>query len=347
MPQGSSLSTTNRSRNRNQMEGRAGLRDPLLGGDVEDQAKGEGEGDRGHGQQITFLEMAVWATYLLFLGAVFVGAVPVMESTFLELGFMYYQPFVPFVACVWLWGGCTWVWTSMRLDYAVMFDTEDSRVHLAPPDVVRMAMFLTAMVLTSAAAFAYTSAQRFDGAASTVIVLLYVFTPVVALVPINTFYLPTRQYFFRTLARVLVPVGEIRFADFLLADVLTSLSKAGSDFERALCHMTTGDMLAAIDEEETRRCGSMSLHIPLALAFPYFVRLVQCLRVYRDHGGSHNLGNALKYSTAFPVIALSAMKYHVAMDLWQGVYKPLWMAAAIINSSFSFYWDLARDWDFT
>ena len=37
------------------------------------------------------MQMAVWATYLLFLGAVFVGAVPVMESTFLELWFMYYQ----------------------------------------------------------------------------------------------------------------------------------------------------------------------------------------------------------------------------------------------------------------
>ena len=44
-----------------------------------------------------------------------------------------------------------------------------------------------------------------------------------------------RQFFTSTLYRVATPVREVTWADFLLADVLTSLAKALSDTERAVC----------------------------------------------------------------------------------------------------------------
>ena len=56
--------------------------------------------------------------------------------------------------------------------------------------------------------------------------------------------------------------------------------------------------------------------------------------------------SAIKYSTAFPVIILSAVKYHVELEAWRGFYRPLWIAAAILNTCYSYYWDIARDWDF-
>ena len=56
-------------------------------------------------------------------------------------------------------------------------------------------------------------------------------------------------------------------------------------------------------------CGSSSWILPLGLALPYAWRLAQCLRVYRDTGARPQLFNALKYSTAFPVILFSALKY--------------------------------------
>lgn len=54
---------------------------------------------------------------------------------------------------------------------------------------------------------------------------------------------------------------------------------------------------------------------------------------------------ALKYSTAVPVIFLSALKYHVIPDRWTHFYRPLWLLAGVVNSSYSFYWDVTRDWD--
>ncbi len=55
--------------------------------------------------------------------------------------------------------------------------------------------------------------------------------------------------------------------------------------------------------------------------------------------------NAIKYSTAFPVIVFSAMKYQVSVEDWHGFYKPLWLIAALINSSYSYFWDIERDWE--
>ena len=65
-------------------------------------------------------------------------------------------------------------------------------------------------------------------------------------------------------------------------------------------------------------------------------------------GGQH-LANALKYSTAFPVIFLTALLRNATGDgqaASTGLYRA-WVAASLINSFYSFYWDVAKDWDLT
>lgn len=39
------------------------------------------------------------------------------------------------------------------------------------------------------------------------------------------------------------------------------------------------------------------------------------------------------------------MKYHVPHESWTGFYKPLWLAAALLNSAYSYFWDVERDWE--
>jgi hypothetical protein len=103
-----------------------------------------------------------------------------------------------------------------------------------------------------------------------------------------------------------------------------------------------------------RGCGGVII-VPLILAIPSLIRLRQCLieygRVRRGPtkestgwGGQH-LANAIKYSTAFPVIALSALQRNWAPGSTT-VYR-LWVAACAVNSFYSFYWDVAKDWDLT
>lgn len=64
----------------------------------------------------------------------------------------------------------------------------------------------------------------------------------------------TRLFFTWTFWRVTTPFREVSFADFLLADVLTSLAKALSDCERALCHLSTGPVMQPHDTDEVTIC---------------------------------------------------------------------------------------------
>ena len=92
-------------------------------------------------------------------------------------------------------------------------------------------------------------------------------------------------------------------------------------------------------------CGSNSWIVPAGLSLPYIWRLCQCLRTWRDTGNTGQAFNALKYSTAFPVIILSAINFQVSDEDWNKFWKPLWLAAAFLNSGYSYYWDIERDWE--
>ncbi|TXG62779.1 hypothetical protein EZV62_009773 [Acer yangbiense] len=137
----------------------------------------------------------------------------------------------------------------------------------------------------------------------------------------------------------------ISFPDFFLADILTSMAKVFSDLERSVCRMVHRQVATIAWFEADSICGSHSKAIPLVLVFPYLCRLLQCLRQYKDTKEKTSLLNALKYSTAVPVIFLSALKYDVSPDSWISIYRPLWLLSSVINSLYSFYWDVTRDWD--
>ncbi|CAN0914596.1 SPX and EXS domain-containing protein 1 [Linum grandiflorum] len=140
--------------------------------------------------------------------------------------------------------------------------------------------------------------------------------------------------------------GEaISFADFFVADILTSMSKVFSDMERSVCRMVHRQVATIAWFEADSICGSHSVAIPMVLVLPYLFRLFQCLRQYKDTKEKTSLLNALKYSTAVPVIFLSALKYHVFPDKWTNFYRPLWLFSSVLNSLYSFYWDVTRDWD--
>ncbi|KAK3942189.1 protein ERD1 1 [Diplogelasinospora grovesii] len=161
-----------------------------------------------------------------------------------------------------------------------------------------------------------------------------------------------------TLRRVsiggLAEAKDGKFGDILLADVLTSYAKVMGDLFVCLCMFLTRNGSAT--DRPDRSCGGKVL-VPLILAVPSAIRLRQCLieflRVRRapskstGWGGQH-LANAAKYSTAFPVIVLSALMRNLGSDqgTTTGLYRA-WLVACMVNSFYSFYWDVAKDWDLT
>lgn len=64
----------------------------------------------------------------------------------------------------------------------------------------------------------------------------------------------SRLFFSLTFFRVATPFREVTFADFLLADMLTSLAKALSDTERALCHLASGPVMQPHSTDQVIPC---------------------------------------------------------------------------------------------
>ena len=207
------------------------------------------------------------------------------------------------------------------------------------------------------------------------LVIYYDFLPVAYLCLLAAlFVLPFRQLshagrtrFLKTLRRVsiggLAQIQDGKFGDILLADVLTSYAKVIADLFVALCMFFKTDGSATTRPD--RACGGQYL-IPIIIAIPSVIRFRQCIIEYlrvRDSnrksggvgaggwGGQH-LANALKYSSAFPVIIFSALQRNLSVDsdsigLTQTALYRCWLVAVFTNSFYSFYWDIAKDWDLT
>lgn len=180
-----------------------------------------------------------------------------------------------------------------------------------------------------------------------------------------------RSRFLTTLRRIsiggLATDHDGRFGDILLADVLTSYAKPMADLYVVLCLLINGK--GALGQPD-RSCGGR-LVVPFLIAAPfmyaipralvtttltcvsYRIRLRQCLiealraRAQGKTGFQH-LANALKYATAFPGIIFSTMKRETHPSrMWvsEAGLSQLWVFAILLNSFYSFYWDVAKDWD--
>lgn len=173
-----------------------------------------------------------------------------------------------------------------------------------------------------------------------------------------------RSRLLATLRRVsiggLAQASDGKFGDILLADVLTSYAKVMGDLFVCICMMFFHGATGSATDRPDRSCGGKVL-VPLLMATPYLIRFRQCLieyiRVRRSNyspqtgwGGQH-LANAAKYATAFPVLIFSSLQRNLPdtpeYDARRtGLYRA-WVLACLVNSLYSFYWDVTKDWDLT
>lgn len=266
-----------------------------------------------------------------------------LRNNLLYETFLYYNPLFLVAMMVLLWGINIWGFSISRINYAKVFELDNT--HLSYKEIWMIALWVTMIVLTSMASYLYLSSHGKGPVAASQPVLLYSALPLIMMLPIDVLYVSSRIFFLRTVIRLILPFQPITFADFFVADVLTSMAKVISDLERATCRMFHGQVATLSWFEADSTCGSHSIWIPRVLSLPYLCRFFQCLRQYIDTKDRTCIFNALKYATAFPVILLSALKYHITAESWEGIYRPLWLLSSLINSCFSFYWDISRDWD--
>ncbi|KAF8555277.1 EXS-domain-containing protein [Imleria badia] len=175
--------------------------------------------------------------------------------------------------------------------------------------------------------------------------------------PYDILHKRERDWFLFTTARCLFPANTpVYFSDVVFADVLTSFAKVLGDMWLSSCMLLPGGSLLQLPSQD----GWYQWIIPSLMSLPYLIRLRQCFTEYNSPTNSSRrpLFNAIKYASSFPVIFLSAAQRIVISDLvethgsavmrqgWHGEHPlfRLWLMSAVINSLYSFWWDLTNDW---
>ncbi|GAM88832.1 hypothetical protein ANO11243_068660 [Dothideomycetidae sp. 11243] len=298
---------------------------------------------------------------------------PITEGDLDSFGLLLPLPFrvaIIIVLGVWAWGLNLHYLRAIKIDVPALIHypgrsspTEPSH-HLS---TYRLASFLT--IPLAILLFLYWIVSHGNQATALKLEILPNFyllaLVIVFFIPVNALSRSGRYRTLTVLRRIsiggLAEAQDGRFGDILMADVLTSYAKVLGDLFIALCmFFTPGKSSTGLPD---RSCGGAWL-IPSIIALPSMIRLRQCLIEYSrvrasnqktgtigSHGwGGQHLANALKYSSAFPVIALSALQRGYdpeRIGLSENSLFRLWVLAVFVNSFYSFWWDVMKDWDLT
>ena len=180
---------------------------------------------------------------------------------------------------------------------------------------------------------------------------LHVAIAAVGCAPYKVFHHESRFSLLNTLWESLIaPLAPVHFWHVIVADYLTSLAKAFSDLQLSACissHIVSERApthgaytpTSVLWEAHYFGCADTWTNA-LMLALPFWWRLMQCLKVYSGNGELKNLWNALKYSTAFPLVYAGYLRRHHPSPK----HDHLFMLCAIMQSSYCYFWDVQMDW---
>jgi len=232
------------------------------------------------------------------------------------------------VLAVWAWGLNLHYLRAIKIDVPALIRYPGRTTPTEPPHhlaTYRLATILTLPLAVSLLLFWLVTHGNAQLALKwEILPNLYLLALVVAFfLPLQFFSRAGRYRTLSILKRVsiggLAEAQDGKFGDILMADVLTSYAKVLGDLFVALCMFFSPGKSST--GRPDRSCGGTFI-VPLIIAIPSLIRLRQCLidymRVRRanekagtigSHGwGGQHLANALKYSSAFPVIILSALQ---------------------------------------
>jgi len=232
------------------------------------------------------------------------------------------------VLAVWAWGANLQFLSALKIDVPALVHYPGRHTPTEPThhlSTYRLATILTIPLTVSILLFwAVCRGDKESAVQWEILPNLYLLALVVIFfLPLQFFSRSGRYRTLTILKRVsiggLAQPQDGKFGDVLMADVLTSYSKVLGDLFVALCMFFTPGRSST--GRPDRHCGGTYV-VPFIIAIPSLIRLRQCLIEYfrvrkanakagsiGSHGwGGQHLANALKYSSAFPVIILSALQ---------------------------------------
>jgi hypothetical protein len=168
---------------------------------------------------------------------------------------------------------------------------------------------------------------------------------IIALLLINPFglYRSSRFWLLKSLGRVLASgLFFVEFRDFFIADILNSITYTFYTLQLFVCGL-------ALDFRPLPTCDlSSSWFVPFFVGLPPLIRLLQCVRRYRDTKDVIHLANLVKYLLGVVVVWISFSELGPNRRIaWIGIFHfSNDLVLATIRSIYTCYWDIQIDWTF-
>ncbi|XP_068468356.1 phosphate transporter PHO1 homolog 10-like isoform X4 [Phaseolus vulgaris] len=164
--------------------------------------------------------------------------------------------------------------------------------------------------------------QQYKTVTELVPLILVLLVLLIIFCPLNIIYRSSRFFFIRCLFRcICAPFLTVRFADFFLADQLTSQFQAFKSVELYICYYGLGE-----ESRRQKKCHSRGIY--------------NCMRQFYEEGDMNRAFNSLNYLST-----ITAMVFRTAFELKKG---SSWKVLALVTSAIAVlqntYWDIVKDW---
>ncbi|GAM28042.1 hypothetical protein SAMD00019534_112180 [Acytostelium subglobosum LB1] len=235
-----------------------------------------------------------------------------------------------------------YIWTKTHVHYSFIFEL--SKNTLTYHKVFQAVTVLSVLWITFIGIYMWKSMGEFPfpwvPPEFTPLVLFIIYI-LILICPFNIFQLEIRKWFLITIWRVVTaPLKSVKFAHFFMGDQLSSLVLMMVQMSQFICFYSVD----AYHPPDDSICPQKGRYInPFISGLPAFWRLMQCFRRYKDSKDKVHLKNALKYFLSIVVVFFSAMDSFYSHG-WSSPTRIIWLISGLVNSSYSYWWDLFMDW---
>lgn len=231
-----------------------------------------------------------------------------------------------------LWGVNVFIFEKLRFQYHHVLSTKPQSVALPIYSAIVLGFIYSVLIISLVIGFSFSIEMS--------LLSYYLFMLMILMIP-NIPGQDVRSSLFRLSYQVFFPNTSVSFAEVVLADVLTSLSKVFKDIGFTImmiyAKLTKTNI---IDHHE-----SGMILIALLASLPFWLRIRQCsvqLWYAPDFNARIPISlNTLKYVSGFPPIWIAAA---ASLGYFHPRLPQLTAVFATINSLFSYSWDLLMDW---
>eukprot|EP00759_Apiculatamorpha_spiralis_P017000 PhF_6_TR23251/c0_g2_i1/m.32644 len=249
------------------------------------------------------------------------------------------------VTGMWFWGLALYVMRLQNINYVYILELHPVRriSHMEVFEISAVWSFITLLMIvlflrSGSTASYYPSSDGFPDAQKWVCASLIIAFVVFCFYPIRRSFRDGSKTLFDGIFRMfLLPLGQVRFRDFFIADWATSTPTTMADICFTLCFFFNGMKM-------TPTCASSRGHYQYAIMLlPYYWRACQTIKMYLSTKKTVHLINTGKYCALFTAAFIQGI------GDWSGTSTQTWMIVLAMifkfgASTYALAWDYLMDW---